>query len=323
MCDEHGDARAVLGGIEDLAGGILIRVKVHISPFQQGGLSGDHVVAVRGGRYGKGLEGIEGLGVGALAAKAAGRAQAGQGDVTDKVTGERVELDLGGDVLEIRTDQQVVDHIGPLEQGLGFGNNLPPVFRIGLTHVDRNDAALGGLGVGAEVEDRAVIVHEAELVIKGGDHVLRHGKLLLQILDHDTVLGVCADPDREDKVSTVVSDLCLIPPFRMIGPKVHCHVITLRSAEAVVHDLHVLVQGLKLLIGVRVRILGVEEPLCLGIPGHVRELQIGQFIREVLARVYVSHPPGTPVRPGLLDAVGHITTVVAEGQSAQGHGAVF
>ena len=50
-----------------------------------------------------------------FAAETAGRAQSGQIDVTDELTGQAVKFDPGGNVLEIGADELVIDQVGPFQ----------------------------------------------------------------------------------------------------------------------------------------------------------------------------------------------------------------
>src|SRR5207253_8261989 len=100
--------------------------------------------------------------------------------------------------------------------------------------------------IGFEKEDRAVVADEGvfmlEVIDQIHDRAIGFGKILVS--DAELVGG--ADMRGENEVPAVLRDLGAEAPFRMIGPLVHKHVVVLRRSHAMVVDLLIEGEAVKL-----------------------------------------------------------------------------
>ena len=137
----------------------------------------------------------------------------------------------------------------------------------GLLRVDRDDARARCGQIGAEPEDRSVVVEKVilriELVQELDDFRVRRAQILIE----DAVPRIAALRDIDDEISAVIRDLRLHEPVLVIGPLINEHVLRLRRAEFVEVDLVKIIRRLEL-VGGRFVITTVEEAVPLLVPGR-------------------------------------------------------
>ena len=158
--DDHRHARAVFAVVEDLLRFVVRRVEIDLRRAEDRAAARPHVVAVDRRRRRVAREAVEGLLVRALAAEAAGGADAGQLDLAHLLAAQVIHLDLRVRVFQVRGHQQAADDVGAFERLRRLRDDFFPGSGLRLGNVDRNDPTARRVLVGAQPEGRAVVVNE-------------------------------------------------------------------------------------------------------------------------------------------------------------------
>src|SRR5262249_20337334 len=276
-----------------------------------------HVVAVNGRGRGEAGECVKGLAVFTLAAETRGRAYAGQIDFARELSVQIKDLDLRARVFQIRRDEMIADQAHAFERLRRLRRNLFPVRSIWVARVDRDDAASRGVEVGAEPEDRAVVVDEVVRGFEFVDQFDDFGVFVLQVFVKNTIARVGPLPDADDQIAAVFGDLAAEAPLLLVFALVYQNVIGLRRAEAMIEELLIVVGVFHLGLLVRFVVAAVEESFAALSPRRARALHPLYGVGEIGAGFDLAHFPFLPIRAGGRKPVGQVFAVIADSQSRQ------
>ena len=207
--DEHRNARAVFGFVENLLDLVVVGVERHLRFSEDFGLAGGNVVAINGGRDDERLEAVESF-VRILASiELGGRAEGGIFEVSDLVAVESEDIGLGDDIVE-SGDEQLSAHDGDAGDDVGgLGDDGGPVLWLRVSDGNFDDAIVGRLIIGEQVEIVAVVCR-SETVIHATDDGANGRTGLTQILRVNIdALGGDAVDDTDHQVAFILGDLGL------------------------------------------------------------------------------------------------------------------
>ncbi len=181
--DEHRHARAVAAGVENLLRLVLRRIERDLGRAPHAAMEQGQVVAIHGGRRRVTGKSIESLRVVRAPAEAGGRADAGQGDLAERLALFVEQAHFAVRVLHVGGNDLVIDDARALQRVLALRDDLLPLRLVRFVEIDRDDAVARRIEVGQEIQDLFPVAEKFVTGIPVADQGLdRREYVLLRLL---------------------------------------------------------------------------------------------------------------------------------------------
>ncbi len=322
VADEHGDAGAVLAGVEHLGGLVVIGIEIHIGPGEEGAFAGDEVVAIGAGGRGKAGERVKSFRIGAFATETAPGPNAREIDFANELSGQIMQSHCGLGILQVIGNKKVA-HDGDAAKGIPrFGDEFFPVRLLRFSGVDGDDPAPGCIEIGLEEEEGTVIADEGIVRLELADEVNGHAVGFGEVAVEHPVFVIRAFGHRHNEITAIFGDGRTESPLGVIRPVIDQSVARLIGADPVIVQFGEFVDVEKGPFG-RFIVPGVEEAPAILRPGGSGPLDPAEGFGQIFAGVQIADFPGFPVGPGFGPAVGHEAAIIAERGAGEGHGAIL
>ncbi len=195
-----------------------------------------------------------------------GGADAFEINIANRRAVERMEADTRLGILQISANEHIANDVDVIKDIVGFGNEFPCFFGVGIADVEGDDPFFGGVEIRSEVEEVAVISEKTKFVLEGGDDGADHAVRFAKILVINLIALGGAFPGGDDEVVAIFADVGAEAPFGIVGAFIDQDIAGLGRADAMVKDFLIQVDALEGTAGFGFGITAIEEAMAVGRP---------------------------------------------------------